>query len=73
MTINERIKELRHTLNKSQREFASTVYVSHGYLSEIETGHKEVKDRLIHLISSAFSVNKCWLNRRTYRTAKCQA
>jgi len=61
MTINERIKELRQTLSKSQREFASAVYVSHGYLSEIETGRKEVKDRLIHLISSAFSVNKHWL------------
>jgi len=61
MTINERIKEIRHILNISQREFAQAVYVSYGYLSEIETGHKEVKDRLVHLISSAFSVNKHWL------------
>jgi transcriptional regulator with XRE-family HTH domain len=61
MTINERIKEIRQILNKSQREFAQAVYVSYGYLSEIETGHKEVKDRLVHLISSAFSVNKHWL------------
>ena len=61
MTVNDRIKEIRHTLNKSQREFASAVYISNGYLSEIETGHKEVKERLIHLISSAFSVSKHWL------------
>jgi len=61
MTVNERIKEIRHTLNISQREFAQAVYVSYGYLSEVETGRKEVKDRLIHLISSAFSVNKHWL------------
>ena len=61
MTINERIKEIRQQLNKSQREFAKIIYVSNGYLSEIETGHKEVNDRLIHLISSAFSVNKHWL------------
>ena len=61
MTINERIKEIRHALNKSQREFAKTVYVSNGYLSEIETGYKDVNDRLIHLISNAFSVNKHWL------------
>jgi len=61
MTINERIKEIRHALNISQREFAQAVYVSYGYLSEIETGHKEVKDRLVHLIASAFSVNKHWL------------
>ena len=37
MTVNERIKEIRNTLNKSQREFAKEVYVSNGYLSEIET------------------------------------
>ncbi|MCL2138220.1 MAG: helix-turn-helix domain-containing protein [Treponema sp.] len=61
MTINDRIKETRNTLNMSQREFAKAVYVSNGYLSEIETGHKEANNRLIHLISSAFSVNKHWL------------
>jgi len=61
MTVNERIKEIRQILNKSQREFAKEVYVSNGYLSEIETGHKEVNDRLIYLISSTFSVNKHWL------------
>ena len=61
MTINERIKEIRLALNKSQREFAKTVYISYGYLSEIETGHKEVKPRLIHLIANAFSVNTQWL------------
>jgi transcriptional regulator with XRE-family HTH domain len=61
MTINERIKEIRHTLKKSQREFAQSVYISNGYLSEIETGHKEVKARLIQLIANAFSVNTHWL------------
>jgi transcriptional regulator with XRE-family HTH domain len=61
MTINERIKELRNTLKLSQRAFAKAIYVSNGYLAGIELGHNEVKDRLIHLISSAFSVNKHWL------------
>jgi transcriptional regulator with XRE-family HTH domain len=61
MTINERIVELRHILKLSQRAFAKAVYVSNGYLAGIELGHNEVKDRLIHLISSAFSVNKHWL------------
>ena len=61
MTINERIRELRCTLNLSQRAFAKAVYVSNGYLADIELGHNEVKDRLVHLISSAFSVNKHWL------------
>ena len=61
MTVNERIKEIRQQKNISQREFAKAVYVSNGYLSEIETGQKEVNDRLIHLISNTFSVNKNWL------------
>jgi transcriptional regulator with XRE-family HTH domain len=61
MTVNERIKEIRRTLKLSQRAFAKTVYVSNGYLADIELGHNEVKDRLIHLIVSAFSVNKHWL------------
>jgi len=61
MTINERIKELRNTLKLSQRAFAKAIYVSNGYLAGIELGHNEVKNRLVHLISSAFSVNKHWL------------
>ena len=61
MTINERIIELRHALNLSQRAFAKAVYVSNGYLAGIELGNNKVKDRLIHLISGTFSVNKHWL------------
>jgi transcriptional regulator with XRE-family HTH domain len=61
MTVNERIKEIRRTLKLSQRAFAKEVYVSNGYRADIELGHNEVKDRLIHLIVSAFSVNKHWL------------
>jgi len=61
MTVNERIKVVRSALKLSQRAFAKAVYVSNGYLADIELGHNEVKDRLVHLISSAFSVNKHWL------------
>jgi len=61
MTVNERIIELRRSLKLSQRAFAKAVYVSNGYLAGIELGNNEVKDRLIHLIATAFSVNKHWL------------
>ena len=61
MTVNERIIELRHNLKLSQRAFSKAIYVSNGYLAGLELGHNKVKDRLIHLISSAFSVNKHWL------------
>jgi len=61
MTVNERIREVRCALKLSQRAFAKAVYVSNGYLADIELGHNEVKDRLVHLISTTFSVNKHWL------------
>jgi transcriptional regulator with XRE-family HTH domain len=61
MTINERIKSVRRTLKLSQRSFADAVYVSHGYLAGVELGHNRVRERLIHLITGIFSVNKHWL------------
>ena len=61
MTVNERIRELRQALKLSQRAFAKAVYVSNGYLADIELGHNKVKDRLIHLIANSFSVSKHWL------------
>ena len=61
MTVNERIIELRHALKLSQRAFSKAIYVSNGYLAGIELSNNEVKERLIHLISCAFSVNKHWL------------
>ena len=61
MTINERIVELRHTLKLSKRDFAKSIYVSNGYIAGVETGKNKVNDRLIHLISGTFSVNKNWL------------
>ena len=61
MTINERIVELRHTLKLSQRDFAKLIYVSNGYLAGVEMCKNKVNDRLIHLISITFSVNKNWL------------
>ncbi|MDR1785730.1 MAG: helix-turn-helix domain-containing protein [Spirochaetaceae bacterium] len=61
MTINERIKELRHALGLSQRKFADAAYLSNGYVAEIELGHLAVNPRFIHLVSTTFGVNKKWL------------
>ncbi|MDR2398246.1 MAG: helix-turn-helix domain-containing protein [Spirochaetaceae bacterium] len=61
MSVNERIKTLRHFLKLSQIQFAKAVYISNGYLAEIELGNRRVNERLIHLISSIFGVNKGWL------------
>ncbi|MHB9292611.1 hypothetical protein Holit_01712 [Hollandina sp. SP2] len=61
MSVNERIKAVRHFLKLPQIKFAKAVYISNGYLAEIELGNRRVNERLIQLISSIFGVNKRWL------------
>jgi transcriptional regulator with XRE-family HTH domain len=61
MTIGKRIKQIRQTLNMSQVEFAKAIYISNGYIAELECEHRRVNDRIIHLISLTFGVNEKWL------------
>jgi transcriptional regulator with XRE-family HTH domain len=61
MTISNRIRRLRKTLNMSQVEFAKAIYISNGYIAELECEHRKVNDRIIHLISLTFGVNEKWL------------
>ena len=61
MTINERIKQLRKTLKLSQIEFARAVFISNGYIAELEGNNRKVNDRIIHLISLTFGVSERWL------------
>lgn len=59
--INERIKQIRSVINISQIEFSKKIYVSQTTLGDIETGIRNVNDRIIQLICSEFNVNKDWL------------
>jgi len=61
MTISERLRLLRKTLNMSQVEFAKAIYISNGYIAELECEHRKINDRIIHLISLTFGVNEKWL------------
>jgi len=61
MNISKRIKHLRKTLNLSQIDFAKAIYISNGYIAELECEHRKVNDRIIHLISLNFGVNEKWL------------
>jgi transcriptional regulator with XRE-family HTH domain len=45
----------------SQAEFAKGIYISNGYIAELECEHRRVNDRIIHLISLTFGVNEKWL------------
>ena len=61
MSISKRIKHLRQTLNMSQAEFAKAIFISNGYIAELECEHRRVNDRIIHLISLTFGVKEKWL------------
>ena len=61
VTINQRIKILRKSLNLTQKEFAQKIYVSTSFQTLLELGQKKVLDRHIKLIVSAFGVSEAWL------------
>nr|AGS53016.1 hypothetical protein [uncultured bacterium contig00031] len=45
----------------SQNEFARSIFISNGYIAELEGEHRKVNDRIIQLISLTFGVNEKWL------------
>jgi transcriptional regulator with XRE-family HTH domain len=59
--VRTRIKQVRQTLNISQRDFVKRIYISQTLLGEIELGNRNVNDRTIQLITTEFNVNKDWL------------
>jgi len=61
MTANDRIKQVRLALGMSQAEFARAIFISNGYVAELEGNHRRANDRIIHLISLTLGVNERWL------------
>jgi transcriptional regulator with XRE-family HTH domain len=61
MTVNKRIKEARLALNMTQVDFAKTIYISNGYIAELENEHRVANDRIIHLIALTFGISEQWL------------
>jgi transcriptional regulator with XRE-family HTH domain len=59
--INDRIKVIRTTLGISQREFSKRIFISQSFYGDIELGKQQVNDRIFHLVSTQFNVNKEWL------------
>ena len=70
MSINERIKELRHKLNLSQAKFAKAISISNGYIASIELGNRAVNDRIIKLICVTFNVQEEWLKTGNVNASK---
>jgi len=45
----------------SQTEFGRSIFLSNGYIADMELGKRKVNDRIIHLISLTFGVSEAWL------------
>ena len=59
--VNKRIGEVRNALGMRQDEFAEAIKVSRSYIGALETGNREINDRIIELICINCSVNEKWL------------
>lgn len=59
--MNERLIEIRKSLNLSQTEFAEKIGLKQGSISDLETGRAKIVDRVILLICSKYHVNEHWL------------
>lgn len=61
--MNERIKQLRNSLHKSQEEFGKFLGLSKSGVSEIEAGRRKVTDQHVIMLRncSDFNLNEEWL------------
>lgn len=59
--MNERLKLLRTTLKKTLREVAIDLNMTDSYFSILETGKRELNDRIIQLVCLTYNVNESWL------------
>ena len=61
MSVIERLKAVRHTLNLSQKVFAKSVFISTSHYTLIETGNRRVKDSFLDSVCKVYNVNREWL------------
>lgn len=59
--MNERIKELRKAMGKSQEEFGKILGITKSGVSEIESGRRNVTERHIIMLKNSENVNEEWL------------
>lgn len=59
--MNKRIRELRKTLNLSQKEFADKIGLKQNAISHMEKDGSTVTEQNIKTICYQFSVNENWL------------
>lgn len=63
--MNERIKNLRKSLNMTQEEFSKRIGLSRNFIAQVEIGTKTPSERTISDICREFEVNDEWLRTGT--------
>lgn len=61
MTMNERVKVLRKSLNLTLEKFGEQISMKKNSLSQIESGKNNLTERNVILICETFNVNEQWL------------
>lgn len=59
--MNERIKQVRISNDKTQLEFANSLGLTRNYIAMIEIGQRDPSDRTIADICRIFNINETWL------------
>ena len=59
--MNNRIKQVRTSLNLTQKDFAKKLGVTDTYVSLLESGNKEIGKQTKSLLINVFKVNQDWL------------
>lgn len=60
-TMDERLKQLRKSLNLTQQEFADKLKIKRNTIAKYETGRGEPIDAVVSLICEKFNVSEKWL------------
>lgn len=61
MTVNERVKELRKSMNLTLEKFGNSLGVGKSAIFKIESGENNLTDQMIKLMVKEFGVNENWL------------
>lgn len=59
--MKNRLKEIRESLNLTQKEFSDKIGFAQATYSQIENGVRNINERIIKLICQEFNVNEDWL------------
>lgn len=61
MEIGDRVKLLRKELKITQTHFGEKIGLAQSYQAQVESGTREVTERIVKTICAVFNVNETWL------------